>query len=260
MSEATLLRVLDEYRAAVADGAVPPERNPMTYQHADELLRVLRSSGAERQRQIVHEIVLAYLPLAKKHARNWTGKGLPLDDLRQEAVLGLLDAIEHFDSSRGVSYAFVATLWIRTRCQRAIEAAWRHKPRTAEGEAFDRYLFRRSTPARSIEDVVAERELLSIGRAVLSPREQRIVHLRLGGITLAEIAKELDISLQRVAEIEKIAMGKIEAEVHENPGFVRTAADEKRWERAKAAAARSYPVGSESYWRVANYVFHRMKK
>jgi hypothetical protein len=45
-----------------------------------------------------------------------------------------------------------------------------------------------------------------------------------------------------------------------NPGFVRTAADERLWTRAKAAAGRTYPKGSASYWRVANFVFHRMKE
>ena len=46
----------------------------------------------------------------------------------------------------------------------------------------------------------------------------------------------------------------------ENPGFVRTAADERLWERAKDAAAKSYRVGSKSYWRAANFIFHRMKE
>lgn len=44
-----------------------------------------------------------------------------------------------------------------------------------------------------------------------------------------------------------------------NPGFVKTAADERLWKRAKEAAGRTYRVGSDSYWRVANVVFHKMK-
>lgn len=44
-----------------------------------------------------------------------------------------------------------------------------------------------------------------------------------------------------------------------NPGFVRTKSDERLWRRAKEAAGQTYRVGSPSYWRVANFVFHKMK-
>lgn len=213
----TLHRVLDEFREAIEQGGLPAvSRNPaveMSYQRAEALLSVLGSEVAWRQREIVREIVLAYLPLAKKNARRWVGRGLPFDDLLQEAVLGLLDAIEHFDPRRGVSYAYVANLWIRNRCQRALEAAWRHTPRSVEGEAFDRYLFKRSGAQRSPEDISAEREVYEIAESVLSSREREIVRLRSEGATFSEIADALGVSTQRADQIEKAAMRKIKEQV-----------------------------------------------
>lgn len=41
------------------------------------------------------------------------------------------------------------------------------------------------------------------------------------------------------------------------PGFVKTAADEKKWSRSKKAAGKK---GSETNWALSNYIFHRMGK
>lgn len=40
------------------------------------------------------------------------------------------------------------------------------------------------------------------------------------------------------------------------PGFVKTPADEKKWERAKALAMKD----SDENYALANYIFHKMKK
>ena len=41
------------------------------------------------------------------------------------------------------------------------------------------------------------------------------------------------------------------------PGFVKTPKDEAKWSKAKAAASKSTKEGSESYWKLANYIFHK---
>lgn len=41
------------------------------------------------------------------------------------------------------------------------------------------------------------------------------------------------------------------------PAFVK---DESRWEKAKSAAAKQTDVGSESYWKLSNYIYHKMGK
>jgi hypothetical protein len=44
------------------------------------------------------------------------------------------------------------------------------------------------------------------------------------------------------------------------PGFVRTKGDEKKWSEAKRASGEQTAKESKGYWKLANYIFHRMKK
>jgi RNA polymerase sigma-B factor len=54
-------------------------------------------------------LVQIYLPVAESLARRFAGRGVPLDDLTQIASIGLLNAIERFDTSRGLSFSAFAT-------------------------------------------------------------------------------------------------------------------------------------------------------
>jgi hypothetical protein len=44
------------------------------------------------------------------------------------------------------------------------------------------------------------------------------------------------------------------------PGFVKTKNDEKKWDKAKEASGKETDKGSKGYWKLANFVFHKMKK
>jgi hypothetical protein len=41
------------------------------------------------------------------------------------------------------------------------------------------------------------------------------------------------------------------------PGFVKTKSDEKKWSKAKDAAAKQTERGSEGFWKLSNYIFHK---
>lgn len=73
--------------------------------------------------------------LAERYARRYAGRGVDYEDLRQEASLGLLKAIEGFDPSRGVEFQTYAVWfvegWIR---QYFRDKAWICKvPRSVKG-------------------------------------------------------------------------------------------------------------------------------
>ena len=55
------------------------------------------------------ELVSAHLRLAVHLARRFDNRGVPLDDLIQVASLGLLKAVERFDSERGLEFSTFAT-------------------------------------------------------------------------------------------------------------------------------------------------------
>lgn len=50
------------------------------------------------------ELIECFLPLAESLARRYQHSGQPLDDLVQVASIGLLKAVDRFDSGRGVSF------------------------------------------------------------------------------------------------------------------------------------------------------------
>ncbi len=59
------------------------------------------------------------------NARRYQNQGLPLADLVQEGMLGLIRASEKFDWRKGFRFSTYATLWIRQAIQRGLENSGR---------------------------------------------------------------------------------------------------------------------------------------
>jgi RNA polymerase primary sigma factor len=66
------------------------------------------------------QLVNSNLRLVISNARKYQGNDLPLLDLIQEGILGLIRAAEKFDYRRGFKFSTYATFWIRESIQRAI--------------------------------------------------------------------------------------------------------------------------------------------
>jgi len=65
------------------------------------------------------------LRLVASNARRYQNQGLPLSDLVQEGMLGLIRASEKFDWRKGFRFSTYATLWIRQAIQRGLENSGR---------------------------------------------------------------------------------------------------------------------------------------
>lgn len=87
--------------------------------HGPELCPAFLSSMANFQRSRNH-MASANLRLAFFHARKHLYSGEPLDDLAQEANIGLLRAIDHYNWRRGFRFSTYATWWIRQQLGRYI--------------------------------------------------------------------------------------------------------------------------------------------
>ena len=88
-------------RPRVAHVARPGRRAPATR----ELLVRARQAGDAQARE---QLVARYLPLARQLARRYQRADEPLDDLIQVASLGLLKAVDRFDTSREVAFSSYA--------------------------------------------------------------------------------------------------------------------------------------------------------
>src|SRR5246500_5730940 len=65
-------------------------------------------------------LVNSNLRLVASNARRYQNQGLPLGDLVQEGMLGLIRASEKFDWRKGFRFSTYATLWIRQAIQRGL--------------------------------------------------------------------------------------------------------------------------------------------
>ncbi len=90
------------------DAAIADDRN-----HARALferLEALRETGAPAVRERLRdELVVAHLNLVRFLAHKFSNRGEPLEDLIQVGTLGLINAIDRFDTNRGVEFTTYAT-------------------------------------------------------------------------------------------------------------------------------------------------------
>jgi RNA polymerase primary sigma factor len=82
-----------------------------------ELAKRIERGDLEAKERLIN----SNLRLVISNARRYQGVGLPLQDLVQEAMLGLIRAAEKFDWRRGYKFSTYATLWIRQAMQRGLD-------------------------------------------------------------------------------------------------------------------------------------------
>ena len=63
-----------------------------------------------RSRKTRNELVQEYIYIAEITARRFSGRGVEYDDLYQIASLALINALERYDTNRGVEFATYAQL------------------------------------------------------------------------------------------------------------------------------------------------------
>jgi RNA polymerase sigma-32 factor len=91
---------------------------------AETELRLAYAWRDQRDERALHRLITAYMRLAISMASKFRRYGAPMNDLIQEASLGLMKAADKFDPDRGVRFSTYAVWWIKASIQDYVMRNW----------------------------------------------------------------------------------------------------------------------------------------
>ena len=153
----------------------------LTYEEEAELAQRIVNGDEEAKQKLAESNLRLVVSIAKKYV----GRGMLFLDLIQEGNMGLIKAVEKFDYNKGFKFSTYATWWIRQAITRAIA----DQARTIR------------IPVHMVETI---NKLIRTSRQLLQQNGREP--------TPEEIAKEMEISVDKVMEIQKIAQDPVSLE------------------------------------------------
>ena len=172
-----LLEVKEDVQRGLQKLQQIEEETGLTIEQVKDINRRM-SIGEAKARRAKKEMVEANLRLVISIAKKYTNRGLQFLDLIQEGNIGLMKAVDKFEYQRGYKFSTYATWWIRQAITRAI-----------------------ADQARTIRIPVHMVETINRMRQATN----QLVYQNGHEPTPEELAKAMDMSVERVREIQRMA-------------------------------------------------------
>ena len=153
----------------------------LTFDEENDLAIRMANGDVEAKKQLIESNLRLVVSIAKKYI----GRGMHFLDLIQEGNLGLIKAVEKFDQTKGYKFSTYATWWIRQAITRAIA----DQARTIR------------IPVHMVETI---NKLIRTSRHLLQTLGREP--------TPEEIAEELEMPVEKVREVLKVAQEPISLE------------------------------------------------
>ncbi len=157
----------------------------LTAEEEIQLAEQMAGSNEKKASEARKRLAEANLRLVVSIAKRYVGRGMSFLDLIQEGNLGLIKAVEKFDYTKGFKFSTYATWWIRQAITRAI-----------------------ADQARTIRIPVHMVETITKVKKVSS----QLLHQNGRDPSPEDIAKELNMPVDRVREIMRIAQDPVSLE------------------------------------------------
>jgi RNA polymerase primary sigma factor len=187
-----------------------------------ELAKRIERGDLEAKERMIN----SNLRLVVAQARRYQGHGLPMEDLVQEGMLGLIRAVEKFDWRRGFKFSTYGTLWIRQAIQRGLQ----NHGRTIRVPV---HVAQRQVKVRKIESELNTK----LGREPTDEEIAAVAELPLDEVSeLRELSRGLASLDQPVSEDGETALGDLLAS--ERPEPIEEVASADREQRINAVVGR----------------------